>query len=43
MAEAPPSLAKSHIRPCPKAEFVMAKQRIGSPPGICYDSGEHLL
>jgi len=20
-----------------------AKQRIGSPPGICYDSGEHLL
>jgi len=20
-----------------------AKQRIGSPPGICYDSGAHLL
>jgi hypothetical protein len=20
-----------------------AEQRIGSPPGICYDSGEHLL
>ena len=29
------SLAKNRIR--------RAKQRIGSPPGICYDSGAHLL
>jgi len=26
-----------------ESRLVMAKQRIGSPPGICYDSGEHLL
>jgi|RhiMetdeSRZDD1v2_1073273.scaffolds.fasta_scaffold64508_5 hypothetical protein len=26
-----------------KAAAALAKQRIGSPSGICYDSGEHLL
>jgi len=35
MAERPPFLGqKPHLS---------AKQRIGSPPGICYDSGAHLL
>jgi hypothetical protein len=26
-----------------KSRILSAKQRIGSPPGICYDSAEHLL
>ena len=32
---------KLHLSPA-KSRLVMAKQRIGSPPGICYDSGAHL-
>jgi len=43
LAESPAVLGQSRIHHRPKAAFVMAKQRIGSPPGICYDSGEHLL
>jgi hypothetical protein len=35
LAERRVSLAKNRIR--------RGKQRIGSPPGICYDSGAHLL
>jgi hypothetical protein len=26
-----------------KSRILSAEQRIGSPPGICYDSGAHLL
>jgi hypothetical protein len=40
--KATPSLVKQHLIGA-KAAAALAKQRIGSPSGICYDSGEHLL
>jgi hypothetical protein len=36
-------LAESHIRHWSKPHSSQAKHRIGSLPGICYDSGAHLL
>jgi hypothetical protein len=36
-------LAKNYAVIGAKAAVALAKQRIGSAVGICYDSGEHLL
>jgi hypothetical protein len=38
-----PSLVKTTLLIGSNAAAASAKQRIGSPPGICYDSAEQLL